>query len=350
MNIKNVNLRVAISSKCNLNCIYCSKINKNGDYLPAQMEDFRRTSIKNGSISKNVLIEILSNFKKKGVIGVSLTGGEPLLNPEFASIVKNISNLGFLRIETTTNGLLLTDYLNKNGKLPKELTLLKISIDTFNPKIFKTITRGGSLQKLINGIKKLKKTNKDLKIRANTVLMKSNLSNFPSYIDNCRKYGINEVTVLDLVYFKNKNQKQDKIFFEKEYINFKEFNNFISKKLSQKFKKFQRYGHVLTLDDGFKIIFKDSNTSYRNPLCDKCSVYCQEGVYTVRIATDGNITTCPDYEGQLLNIDGKSELLSGNLPKTIDSLIKFIKDSKQEESFKKYLKKHKIKNNKLLSE
>lgn len=65
MNIKNVNLRVAISSKCNLNCIYCSKINKNGDYLPAQMEDFRRTSIKNGSISKNVLIEILSNFKKR---------------------------------------------------------------------------------------------------------------------------------------------------------------------------------------------------------------------------------------------------------------------------------------------
>lgn len=343
MNIENVNLRVAISSKCNLNCIYCSKIFKNGISLPAQMEDFRHKSIENGSISRNILIKILSIFKKKGIIGVSLTGGEPLLNPEFANIVKSISRLGFLRIEATTNGLLLTDYLNKNGKLPTELTLLKISIDTFNPKEFKIITRGGSLHKLINGIKKLKKNNKDLKIRANTVLLRSNLLNFPSYIDNCRKYGINEITVLDLVYFENKNQKQDKVFFEKEYIDFEEFNKFLSKKLSKKFKNLQRYGHVLTLDDGFKIIFKDSNTSYRNPLCNKCGIYCQEGVYTVRIATDGNITTCPDYEGCLLNIDGKSELLSGNLPAKLDSLIKFIKDSKQEESFKKYFKKHQIK-------
>lgn len=339
MLLKNVNLRIAISSKCNMHCVYCegSKGYKPGK--PGAMEDFRRTPIENGNIDTDTLLDIIRLFRVEKFEGLTLTGGEPLLNKNLDKIIKEAAIIGFKRIEMTTNATLLKKYLKEKGNLPHELTLLKISLDTTDPKRFKLITQGGNLNNIISALNKI---NHRIKTRANKVLLKSDLPNLLEYLDTCQKIGFKEINLLDLVLYSNRHNKKEKEFFEKEYVSFTEIRNYFIKNLNVDFTDFHKYGHALVLPSGLKIIMKDSNVAVRNENCLSCPVYCQEGIYTVRIATDGNITYCPDFNAELPSINGPSELKNGSLSKKIKKLASIITNAKKIDSFENYSGKHHI--------
>lgn len=339
MLLRNVNLRIAISSNCNMNCIYCEGALGYTPQKPGAMEDFRKKPLCEGNIDTNTLLQIIKLFHKEGFIGITLTGGEPLLNKNWDTIVRQSANIGMKRIEITTNGALIDNYLKENGNLPQELTLIKVSFDTIDPIKFKTITRGGDLNKIINTIKKISPT---IKTRANKVLLKSYLDNLSNYFDFCHEIGFKEISLLDLVFYSNRNNDQDKNFFEKEYVSFYEIRKFFTQNMNIDFTNFHKYGHALILPNGIKVILKDSDVAVRNENCLKCPIYCQEGIYTVRIATDGNITICPDYEGVLSSIDGPEELKKGTLSEKIKMLASIITSAKKIDSFKNYTDKHNV--------
>lgn len=339
MLLKNVNIRAAISSQCNMNCLYCEGSGGYKPEKPGAMENFRKKPLSEGEIDTKTLLGILSSFRKAGFVGLTLTGGEPLLRHDWDVIAQEAYKLGFERVEITTNGILLENYLNKNNALPTELTKVKISLDTTNPERFKKITRTGGFKKIESALKKI---STGTTVRANKVLLKSELEYLPEYISECEKMGFSEISLLDLVYYSNRGNDEEKLFFQKEFVSFSEIERFFKRKLQNNFTEGHKYGHALTLPSGIKIIMKDSDMAVRDKSCLKCPVYCQEGIYTVRIATDGNITYCPDYRGELPSIDGPAELVNGTLDEKTAWLAQKISKAEKLDSFEMYSKKHAI--------
>jgi molybdenum cofactor biosynthesis enzyme MoaA len=332
------NIRVAITPFCNFNCVYCDGPTSRTPGKPGAMEDFRRKPLNEGVISTTEMVKIIKAFNTAGFEGVTLTGGEPFVNSEWDVIVNESAKSGMSRVEVTTNGMLLNEYLKRKKHLPIGLTLLKVSLDTSDPKRFKALTRRDEFDNVIRGIKATKLDRPDLKIRANKVLLRSDMGNLINYIEFCERSGLDEITLLDLVL----NNPQENTFFQKEFIPMPEVMEFLSKQKGYIFDNDQRYGCQTHLSGGLRIILKDSNLTLRFDRCEKCPIYCQEGLYTIRVATDGTITTCPDRTAKLPFIDGVSELKNGTLGNRAHELAELFLNARQMNTHREFFLKNGI--------
>jgi len=334
--------RIAISPFCNLNCFYCDGPKSRKYNRPGAMEDFRSKSLNQGTINTDTFVKIIEAFHKVGFSGVTLTGGEPLLNPEWDEIVKKSKAMGISQICLTTNGTLLNSYLQKNKRLPEELTLLTISLDTFDAEEFKSITGGAKLEQIINGLKMVKKNNPKLKIRTNKVVMRYNLKSLVEYVKVCEKSKIiDEINLLNLI-LKDPRDSREKKFFEKEFVSPSAIIKFLSEKGGYNFLMDSKYEFITSTPKGLLIIVKDTNLTLRNTYCNKCPIYCQEGFYTIRVASDGTIRTCMDYKNKLPFIDGPKELERGLLVEKLKKIVQIFETVKLQKTLKKFFKRYKI--------
>ncbi len=333
--------RVAISPLCNLNCLYCDGPRSRGQNRPGAMEDFRWKPLNQGTINTDTFVEIIKALHSVGFNKITLTGGEPLLNPEWDLIVKNAKKSGISEICLTTNGTLLNAYLKKNKYFP-EINLLTISLDTFNTEKFRSMTRGARLEPILKALKKIKTTNPKITIRANKIVIRRDLNSLINYIEICEKSEvIDEINLLNLI-LKEPWERRKKEFFEKEFVPASETINILSKKAGYKFFLDQKYEFEAKSIKGPKIIIKDTNLTLRTPQCDECPIYCQEGFYTIRVATDGAIRTCIDYKNKLPFIDGPIELKKGALVKKLNNIMKAFENVELKATLKKFFKKYDI--------
>lgn len=134
-------LRISLTDRCNLRCKYC---------MPADGID---KSPHEDILSLEEIYEIVKAFVELGVTKVRFTGGEPLIRDNIVKLISDVSKLdGIKDIAMTTNGILLDKYgedLKKAG-----LNRVNISLDTLNPEKYREITRGGDLNRVLEGIKK----------------------------------------------------------------------------------------------------------------------------------------------------------------------------------------------------
>lgn len=105
-----------LTNSCNLRCPHCYM--KAGEKLKNELscDDWRK---------------LLSDFRNEGGIGVTFTGGEPLMNKSFEEIVKHAHNVG-LEVTILTNGILWDE--EKIKSLSSYITEIQISIDGFDDK------------------------------------------------------------------------------------------------------------------------------------------------------------------------------------------------------------------------
>ncbi len=131
-------LRVSLTDKCNLRCVYC---------MPEQMV-FRPNE---EMLTDAEMVTVLQAASLLGFDKYRLTGGEPTVRPSLVDIVREIRALPNTReIAMTTNGL-------KLGKLARPLKAagldrVNISIDSLDPAKFKRITRWGDVREVLKGI------------------------------------------------------------------------------------------------------------------------------------------------------------------------------------------------------
>lgn len=306
--LKERNIRVAISPSCNLNCVYCDSEQSRCEKRPGAMEDFRHKPISEGIINTDQNVELIRSMVKVGFVGMSLTGGEPMLNKEWDLIVDRSKDVGMKRVGVTTNGMLLERYVQSNKSVPEGLDLLTISLDTTNSQRFKEITRGGKLDILFNGLKEAKSLKPQLPVRVNKVVLKSDLLSLPDYVGDCEQSGVvDEIKLLNLVL---KDPKNNSSFFEREFATTDEIKQVLD---DAHFDINVKNDFQATLPSGLKVMLMDTNPTMRSEVCQNCPAYCQEGFFTARIATDGSVSLCPDYYSQLPYIDGARELEIGNL-------------------------------------
>ncbi|MDL1900130.1 GTP 3',8-cyclase MoaA [Anaerolineae bacterium CFX9] len=131
-------LRISLTDKCNLRCVYC---------MPEDMV-FRPSDELLQDDELKMLVRV---FASLGFHKFRLTGGEPTIRQNIVDIVGYIARTpGVTSLSMTTNGVLLEELaqpLRDAG-----LQRINVSIDTLDPARFKRITRWGSLEKIWAGI------------------------------------------------------------------------------------------------------------------------------------------------------------------------------------------------------
>jgi cyclic pyranopterin phosphate synthase len=133
-------LRLSITDRCNLRCIYC---------MPEEGIDFldHKDILRYEEILRVVRLSV-----KKGIRKVRLTGGEPLVRKGFIDFLKRLNQVdGLEEITLTTNGVLLKEYA---GEIKKSgIHRVNISLDSLKPERFFSITGRDLFDKVWEGIK-----------------------------------------------------------------------------------------------------------------------------------------------------------------------------------------------------
>lgn len=330
-------IRVAISPVCNLRCAYCDNSHGQSTNRIIAMEDFRRTPLSAGCISTEEYIEILRTFFCSGFRRVNFTGGEPMLHPQWDVLVDQTKSIGFESVEMTTNGTLLGAYLDRKGILPAGLDRLIVSIDTYDPDHYRLLVgKDVSLEQVCADIRRVAVGSNKLKLTANCVLTKSKRVSLSKYIDFIIDAGFDSVTFLDLVVRDSSNKKEID-YFKQEFFSGRE----IKKEIALLYGTLEihqgRHDYNVVLPNGLNISVVDTQgLTRRDSACSNCARFCQEGFYTAKVATDGNITDCLGAGG--ISIDGISALHSGTLERELRRIYDRLAKGKQGYYFNEFLR------------
>jgi len=124
-------LRVSLTDRCQFRCTYC---------LPAEHVDvMRQQSQPESHLSFDEIIAAIKAFAICGVTKIRLTGGEPLLRKNVATLVQEIKNIpGISEVALTTNGALLPAVLQ--DLVAAGLDRITVSMDAIEQQLFESIT------------------------------------------------------------------------------------------------------------------------------------------------------------------------------------------------------------------
>ena len=133
------NLRLSVTDRCNLRCEYCMP---DDDYVWLPREDV---------LHFEEIAALVDVFLALGVDKIRLTGGEPLLRRDLASLVKMVAGKpGLNDLALTTNGVLLEDQID--ALKAAGLGRITVSLDTLDRGRFKALTRFDHLDAVHAGI------------------------------------------------------------------------------------------------------------------------------------------------------------------------------------------------------
>ncbi|MDQ1283138.1 MAG: 3,8-cyclase [Euryarchaeota archaeon] len=165
-------LRIALTPRCNLNCIYC---HHEGEVKP------------DGEISDEMIASVTRAAAQLGVRSIKFTGGEPLLRHDLAGLIREMPQE--LNLSLTTNGILLAEQARSLAMAG--LDRVNVSLDSLNPRTYMAITGGqeGDLEKVLAGIDAALDAGL-VPIKLNIVVLKENEAEIPDLIDFCRKKGL----------------------------------------------------------------------------------------------------------------------------------------------------------------
>ncbi|MAK82452.1 GTP 3',8-cyclase MoaA [Phenylobacterium sp.] len=163
-------LRVSVTDRCDLRCVYCMA--EHMVFLP-----------KKDLLTLEELDRVSSAFIALGVRKLRITGGEPLVRKGVMSLIEGLSRhlkSGELdELTLTTNGTRLAEFA---GPLAAAgVRRINVSIDTRKPDLFRRLTRGGDVAKVLAGIKAAQDAGIAVKINA-VALAQDNASELPDLI------------------------------------------------------------------------------------------------------------------------------------------------------------------------
>ena len=149
-------LRLNLLDACSMRCIYC---------MPSDQKFHKLKEL----LTPIEMKEIVKNLINEGIEEIRLTGGEPLLHPQFPEIIKELSTLDLKKLSLTTNAIELDKFL----PLLQECNIksLNISLDSLEEKSFEFITRTNTFKQVFANTLKAKELG--FKIKINTVLLKN---------------------------------------------------------------------------------------------------------------------------------------------------------------------------------
>jgi len=163
-------LELQITARCNLKCLHC--------YLG----EARKIDM-----PVNTILAGLEEFEKMQGLRLLISGGEPLLHPDFWIINGLLPQFGFRSI-LMTNGTLV------DRQTAEKLNVHEVQISLDGLEHSHDIVRGrGTYKKAINAIKELRRQGKDVSVA--TMVHAYNLNDFPKLKKLFAEMGIKEWNV-----------------------------------------------------------------------------------------------------------------------------------------------------------
>ncbi len=295
-------LRISLTDKCNLNCLYCNPSTSRGARLQ-----------KNAILSYDELLRLIDIFAGKlGVKKIRFTGGEPLVRKDilffFDEVYKLKIKYGF-ETGLTTNGTVLEDKLESLKR--SGLDRLNISLDSLRPDRFKYITGKDDIHKVIRAIDTAEELGfSPLKI--NVVIIKNinddELIDFVEFIRN-RKITLR---FIEFMPFGNNEWKHD------GFLGYQDMNDVIESKYSLN----KIYGKDNDVSKDYTIDGFEGRIGFISSISDHFCGSCNR----LRIDARGRMKLCLFSSGKN-ELDFKYMLNSGftddMISKEVDSKLKF---------------------------
>ncbi|MDU2491440.1 MAG: GTP 3',8-cyclase MoaA [Clostridium celatum] len=282
-------LRVSVTDKCNLRCIYC-------------MDEKDNTFLKNDEkLTDDEIYRIVKESSELGIKKVRITGGEPLVKPNLVNLIGRINSIsGVEEIYLTTNGILLADMIDElalNG-----LKGVNISLDSLNEERFNKLTRLGKLNKVLEAIDKA--IDLGIKVKLNTVIVND----------------INKDEIIDFVNI-TKEKNIDVRFIELMpigvAINYKgATNEEVLKIISENYSDYEEVARSKSGGPASYIKLKDAKgkigfiSAISNCFCEECN--------RIRLTPEGFLKQCLHFD---YGIDLKNKLRAGISDEELRKLI-----------------------------
>lgn len=177
------NLRVSLTAACNYACTYCVP---SGTQLHRARHEL---TVQQFLRAVDLLIEVA------GIEKLRITGGEPLLSPQFDAFLTGVMQRPLADVSLTTNGQYLLQ------KLPllqaSGIRRVNVSLDTLNPVAFRKICRSGDLASVLAGINAL--LDAGIHVKINMVPMRTaNEDQIVPLLEYCLARGI-ELRYIELM-------------------------------------------------------------------------------------------------------------------------------------------------------
>jgi len=139
---------IEATSACNLKCLHCM-VETNRNARPLSYRQWQR---------------VLRRLRRQGVVVVSFTGGEPLLNPDIVEIVEEAAALGFVILFFTNGTLLQCNLVEALSSLPIQWS---VSLDGASAATHDRIRgEAGAFAKTMAGIRLLVEDGCDVRIES----------------------------------------------------------------------------------------------------------------------------------------------------------------------------------------
>ncbi len=166
-----------ITRRCNLHCLHCS----------ASQEQFLRKDM-----TTNELLSTIDELAAYKVFRIALTGGEPLIHPDFF-VLANAVTKHPMRLQINTNATLVTSKVVDNLKQLRRPPFISVSLDGITAETYNRIRGQGSFIHMKRGIKRL--TAAGLNVRPFVVLSRLNYQELPQIIEFANSLGVRQVTL-----------------------------------------------------------------------------------------------------------------------------------------------------------
>jgi len=165
-------LHLEITSKCNERCVHC--------YIPHEN--------KINHIDSDLFYNILKQCKKMNLLHITLSGGEPMLHPDFIDFLRKCNEYNF-SVNVLSNLTLLNKAIIEEMER-NHLLSVQVSLYSMDANIHDTITQmKGSFEKTKNAILELRKDNIPLQISC--PIIKQNINCYADVINWGKVHDIN---------------------------------------------------------------------------------------------------------------------------------------------------------------
>ena len=271
-----------LTDECNLACLHCG----------SSCSPEKRTMLPKEYIFKT-LKEVKDAYGSE--IFIALTGGEPLLHPDFFEIVDKINELGF-SWGITTNGTLIDEEMAK--KLENHhMGSISISLDGLKEEHNKLRRNSFAFDKAVKGIQNVVQYTKAISM-VTTVVSKLNIHSLQAIYDFVLTLNVNHLRLINI-------EPIGRAKDEKEYLlDYQEMDELL---------EFIRI-HRVNKDNKMQVTYGCSHyvDMYETLVRDNY-FFCTAGLSVASITAEGNIVAC-------LNIDRYPILNQGNVKE--DSFVK----------------------------
>lgn len=288
-------LRIIVSEKCNLSCVYC--------HHEGRIDELIGSNVKNNPDFD--LRELLLKAKQLHFRKIKISGGEPLLYPNILHICDEFQN-EFEDIGFTTNGTRIMALKNEFENIRDSKLSFNITLNSMDQEKYKAITGHDKLHETLDGIEYLAERGYSLKL--NSVITSFNFDEMVDLISYAARIKVN-IKLLDLFTVGD-------IPEGFKHVSIPEIKNEVIKKFHLKESDFvQEDDYLVASVMGINVLIP--SRLYSIDCQHNCQMYpCAEGIFGIRIYEDYSCAKCfcgTVYRGNLNELDANIEKIRKEL-------------------------------------